>query len=96
MPHGGPECDDVPVNDCVCELDPYCCDEQWDEICVSEAQYACTADCGLPPPNMGDCCMEQPGPGCGDMAVTDCTCMLDGFCCLFPWDPHCIAVAVTG
>ena len=54
MPHGGPECDDVPVNDCVCELDPYCCDEQWDEICVSEAQYACTADCGLPPPNLGD------------------------------------------
>jgi len=95
MAQGGPECDDMAVNDCVCELDGYCCDVQWDEICVSEAQYVCMDDCGLPPANMGDCCMEQPGPGCDDMAVTDCTCMIDFGCCLFSWDSHCAAIAVT-
>lgn len=94
-PSGGLGCDDMAVSDCVCALDPFCCDTQWDDICVSEAQYACMDACGLPPANMGDCCMAQPGPGCGDMAVTDCACMVDNACCLFPWDDHCIQISVT-
>ena len=93
-PHDLPGCDDVAIDDCVCAIDSYCCDNEWDGICVSEAQYACMAACGLPPPNMGDCCMDQPGPGCGDMVVTDCVCQLDPECCLFPWDDNCIDVAV--
>lgn len=93
--HGSPGCDDPPVEDCVCALDAYCCDNEWDGICVSEAQYACMDDCGLPPPDMGDCCMPQPGPGCGDMVVSECTCMIDSGCCLFPWSNDCIQLAVT-
>jgi hypothetical protein len=94
-PHGAPGCDDLAVSDCVCALDGFCCDTEWDDICVNEAQYACMAPCGLPPANMGDCCTEQPGPGCGDMVVTACTCMIDGDCCLFPWDAICIVTAVS-
>jgi hypothetical protein len=93
--HDAPGCDDPAISNCVCALDGFCCDNQWDGLCVNEAQYACMAACGLPPGDMGDCCMEQPGPGCGDMVVTDCTCMVDGGCCLLPWDDHCIGVAVT-
>lgn len=95
MAHGAPGCDDVAVSDCVCALDGFCCDNEWDGLCVNQAQYACMAACGLPPANMGDCCMEQPAPGCADMAVTDCTCMIDGGCCVNPWDDHCIQIAVT-
>lgn len=94
-PHAGPGCDDMAVEACVCAIDGFCCDSEWDDICVSEAQYGCMAPCGLPPANMGDCCTAQPGPGCGDMAVTDCTCMIDGACCLDPWDEQCIGIAVT-
>jgi hypothetical protein len=93
--HGAPGCDDMAVNDCVCALDGFCCDTEWDAICVNEAQYACMAPCGLPPGDMGDCCSEQPGPGCGDVLITDCTCMVDGDCCLFPWDDTCIVTAVS-
>lgn len=93
--NGTPGCDEPPVQECVCDLDPYCCNNEWDGLCVSEAQYACGDECGLPPPNMGDCCMPQPAPGCEDPAVTDCTCMINGGCCLFPWNDECIQIAVT-
>ncbi len=29
----------------VCTMDPYCCDQAWDGICVDEAQYVCLIDC---------------------------------------------------
>lgn len=93
--NGSPGCDDPVVQDCVCLLDGYCCNNEWDGICVAEAQYACMDECGLPPANMGDCCMPQPGPGCGDMLVTECTCLADDDCCLFPWSDQCILVAVS-
>ncbi|MCX4240117.1 hypothetical protein [Paraliomyxa miuraensis] len=95
MANGSPGCDDMMVQDCVCAIDGYCCDTDWDGICVNEAQYECMIDCGLPPANEGDCCVETPGPGCDDPVVTDCTCMLDDGCCLFPWDAGCVQLAVT-
>jgi hypothetical protein len=94
-PHGVPGCDDPAVSGCVCALDGFCCDTEWDGICVSEAQYACGAACGLPPANMGDCCTAKRGPGCDDAVVTDCTCASAPDCCLFPWDDGCVALAVT-
>lgn len=94
-PTGGLGCEDVAVSDCVCALDPFCCDAQWDERCVATAQYACMDACGLPPANMGDCCAAQPGPGCADLGVTRCACTSDGDCCLLPWDDHCIALSVS-
>ncbi len=38
---------------CVCAMDPYCCDSQWDVTCTSEAAGACAADCGCAPV---ECC----------------------------------------
>ncbi len=30
----GPGCDQPDVQSCVCDLDPFCCDEAWDDLCV--------------------------------------------------------------
>jgi hypothetical protein len=38
-------CDSCTAN--VCGVDPYCCDVQWDSICVDEAQQLCGATCGV-------------------------------------------------
>lgn len=41
-----PGCDDAGCVDCVCGADPFCCDTQWDELCVGVAQTDCFDDCG--------------------------------------------------
>jgi len=44
---GAPGCTDTAVQDCVCAIDPFCCDVQWDELCVISAEsYGC-GDCDL-------------------------------------------------
>ncbi|WP_437967905.1 hypothetical protein WMF04_00790 [Sorangium sp. So ce260] len=35
-PHPSAGCNDAPVQSCVCAVDPYCCDTQWDSLCVGE------------------------------------------------------------
>ncbi|MCH9682652.1 MAG: hypothetical protein K0V04_14550 [Deltaproteobacteria bacterium] len=92
--NGSPGCDDQPTTDCVCALDPFCCDNEWDDICVGQAQYACMFDCGLPAPG-GDCCAAHDGPECDDPAVTMCTCDQDPACCVLPWDDGCVLTAVN-
>jgi hypothetical protein len=43
---GGPGCDDAKVRDCVCVVDPYCCEVEWDALCVQEVEaFGCGA-CG--------------------------------------------------
>jgi hypothetical protein len=39
---GGPGCGGCPCEACVCGMDPYCCENNWDSICVDE----CVNDCG--------------------------------------------------
>ena len=46
-------CQEPEVQDCVCAMDVYCCNIQWDNICANEAEEDCGADCGVE-------------PGCGD------------------------------
>ncbi|MFO0631400.1 MAG: hypothetical protein U0168_00970 [Nannocystaceae bacterium] len=45
-PAAEPGCADPAIADCVCAIDAYCCDTQWDELCVDELDgYGCGA-CG--------------------------------------------------
>lgn len=44
---GIPGCSDADVEACVCAIDPWCCEVEWDAICVAEAEYFGCADCGL-------------------------------------------------
>lgn len=47
--HDEPGCSDPDVMSCTCQMDPYCCEQMWDNICVDEAQQYCGADCGCTP-----------------------------------------------
>jgi hypothetical protein len=60
--HAGTGCDCQPCQDCVCALDPFCCDTAWDGICAGEAQNQCAASC----PCGGNPCEGGGGPPAND------------------------------
>ena len=33
------------IEGCVCDVDSFCCDEQWDGECTGIAQFLCMLDC---------------------------------------------------
>jgi hypothetical protein len=43
--HGGTGCDQPGCTNCVCQLDPFCCQTQWDAICADEAANECNNAC---------------------------------------------------
>lgn len=85
-----PGCDDPTIEGCVCALDAFCCDTEWDDICAGKAATDCGA-CGGGMPGMNeDCCTVQASPGCTDPAIEACVCTLDAFCCNSQWDSVCV------
>ncbi len=42
--HPEPGCDSPSIEACVCLIDPYCCDTEWDRVCVDEVT---SEGCGL-------------------------------------------------
>lgn len=42
---GNAGCDVDTVQNCVCDFDAFCCDNEWDAVCVSKAQLFCFAEC---------------------------------------------------
>ena len=46
--HQSVGCDDPEITQCVCAMDPYCCQQMWDDICVDEAINQCKAQCDDP------------------------------------------------
>jgi len=80
--NGTPGCDDPDVQACVCEMDPFCCDVEWDGLCAEEADECGSCD--------GDCCEANGTPGCDDAAVEACVCADDPFCCNVNWDGLCV------
>lgn len=84
-----PGCDDPTIEACVCALDAFCCDTEWDDICAGRASTDCDA-CGA---GMGDpeaCCVAHPSAGCTDAAVETCVCAVDPYCCNNQWDAMCV------
>jgi hypothetical protein len=45
-PHVGVGCEVPVVMECVCGIDPFCCENNWDQICANEAVSPCGATCG--------------------------------------------------
>lgn len=43
-----PGCEVPEVEACVCEADPYCCDELWDASCAAQVDSLGCGSCGLP------------------------------------------------
>jgi hypothetical protein len=82
----GTGCEDAAVTQCTCNLDPYCCEEFWDEICVAQASQACAIDCD------NDCCTPHDAIACNDVEVFGC--VADGNeSCYEAWTQACVDAA---
>lgn len=46
--HGGTGCTDPTCEDFICSFDPFCCNVEWDDICVDEAEDFCEVCGGSP------------------------------------------------
>ncbi len=75
----------------VCAADPFCCQTEWDDICVGEVETECGEDCGS---GGGGCLHDECSQG-GPL-VSTCSpcvsdvCSQDDFCCSTDWDAQCV------
>jgi len=90
--NGTPGCDEVECCNTVCAVDPFCCCDTWDDICAEEAFVPCRHACGG---QSGGCFTANSSPGCSDVDCCEAVCDQDDFCCEFPWDDDCAALAAT-
>jgi hypothetical protein len=93
-PHFAPRCNDAECCKLVCAEDAFCCDTEWDSVCVDLASQlcggkdgACPPPCGLP--EYGSCCVPHATPGCSDLECCLAVCKVDPFCCDGSWDETC-------
>ena len=87
-----PGCEDAGCQGKVCKDDTYCCDVEWDDLCVVTADAICPV-CA-PPPDGTDCCSAQDGPGCSDATCEEAVCDEEFSCCSQEWDEDCAEEAL--
>ncbi len=87
--HETPYCDDAACCDVVCGFDDFCCENEWDTICVDEATLVCppTTACGQV--GSGACDTANGTIACEDLACCQQVCLADEYCCLTEWDEIC-------
>lgn len=71
-PTSYPGCGGCPCEMCVCMMDPYCCNSQWDSICVGECETQC-GGCGTGGPCGNGSCEAAEGENCLN-CKQDCGC----------------------
>jgi len=95
--HPTPSCSDFACCDSVCTADPFCCDLEWDGVCVNLAVANCGNLCdngvACGDPNAGSCCNEHPTPYCNELKCCDAVCTLLPDCCFTAWDTPCVQFA---
>jgi hypothetical protein len=89
---GTPGCIDPAIEAAICASDPFCCDSNWDGVCVSEVTTIFPDNC--------DCCRDsRAAEGCQDPAlgnaVSACVCASDPFCCSGRWNSLCVSEVTT-
>jgi hypothetical protein len=94
--HFGANCDDAECCEEVCDLDPFCCDAQWDITCAAIAAKLCDVCqakffCGAPA--AGDCFEPSSTPFCDDFGCCSLICTIDDACCTTAWDETCAKLA---
>ncbi len=90
-----PSCEEAEVAACVCDLDSFCCDNQWDLQCVEFGETFCGLECPeTSSGGGGNCCFPHGGIGCDDPVIEACVCALDPFCCNVAWDGICVNAAL--
>jgi hypothetical protein len=91
-----PACDPCVAQ--ICQQDLFCCDTQWDTLCVEQVRTVCNSL--ICPESQGTCthglCVTGSAlqPGCDSPpAATSCVaqiCSADLFCCQTAWDSVCV------
>ncbi|MCZ6834673.1 MAG: right-handed parallel beta-helix repeat-containing protein [Planctomycetota bacterium] len=87
-----PGCENGDCCNLVCDVDPYCCDNEWDSLCAIQALQIC-GNSGNE--QSGDCFTPNPSPGCYDLACVAFVCEADPFCCDTEWDALCAQAALA-
>ncbi len=87
---GGVGCAEPELEQCVCDVDPFCCEVEWDLLCADLVEEVGCGSCS-PPYEGPACCNVQPGPSCESPEVAACVCARDAYCCEVQWDGQCVA-----
>lgn len=94
---GAAGCADRAIEACACGLDGYCCEVEWDALCVVIASSECGADCpGIlycGAPDASACDLAHDTPFCADETCCATVCGFDAFCCAESWDQLCVKEA---
>ena len=81
MPNDKPGANDQEIVNCVCEIDAFCCDTKWDELCAGKVE-SCGGDCNctsLPDEVLG-CTNDKDCGFCGGDACDGTWMCIDGKC----------------
>jgi hypothetical protein len=88
--HPTPGCAIFACCGAVCDVDPFCCDSEWDNFCVGTANIICTTCGGA---GAGSCFFAHPNPACNNSECCNIVCAQDAFCCNTQWDNICANAA---
>ncbi len=91
----GPGCSDPVIEACICALDSFCCDVDWDQICVDGVELAGCGTCSFTECGNG---IIELGEACdgGDCCAADCTLIAAGTECRAVADQCDVAEACGG
>ena len=82
-------CEDSCVAD-VCAVDSWCCNVEWDDICVDKVASVCGRTCQEEKFCAHDLCdTGAPLPECDDPCAVE-VCAADSWCCNVEWDNICV------
>ena len=81
----------------VCNSDAFCCNTNWDGICVQEAESMCSSCGGNNPPPQNSCvhgeCAEGDALNASCSSCATDVCNQDSYCCNYAWDSICTDMA---
>ncbi len=89
----GPGCGDQDCCSVTCEVDAFCCDVVWDDLCSSEASGLCTGNFAACAAGAGSCDAANGSAGCDTAECCNSVCRIDPFCCVDTWDDLCAGEA---
>lgn len=89
VPHPTPGCNQIECCNAVCDMDPFCCEAEWDRLCAAHASAMCRIRSCLWCPAQGECLVPHLGGGCNQGGCCATVCGADPFCCEVQWDEDC-------
>jgi len=93
--HDGAGCQDADTCSRVCDVDPCCCDTEWDALCAEKADGIINGFAACGAAGSGDCFGAHATPGCDQVDCCQQVCEEDPFCCLTQWDDVCAEAVET-